>query len=215
MRDAGFAVHSNEPLEKGMQLADSRRSTGHTLLDMGADEFTQGHPHPMVDSSQRAERILAEADDPQVAALLLDVILGYSAAADPAGDLAPAIRKAKQGAEHRGGHLIVAASICGTPDDPQGLEVQTNRLKDAGAIVFATGFSAAQFASAVVAGEDYTMDPEMHVDELLRGKIEVVNIGVEDFADTLRDQGIQVVHVRWSPPAGGDPEMMKILEKLL
>ncbi|MCH8206411.1 MAG: hypothetical protein IH956_05345, partial [Chloroflexi bacterium] len=56
MRDAGFAVLSNEPLEKGMQLADSRRSTGHTLLDMGADEFTQGQPHPMVDSSQRAER---------------------------------------------------------------------------------------------------------------------------------------------------------------
>ena len=154
MRDAGFAVHSNEPLDKRMQLADSRHSTGHTLLDMGADEFTQGHPHPMVDSSQRAERILAEAGDPQVAVLLLDVILGYSAAADPAGDLAPAIWGAKQLAEGRGGHLIVAASICGTPDDPQGLEIQTLGVKDAGAIVFATSFGAAQFASAVAPQED-------------------------------------------------------------
>lgn len=149
MLDAGFSVLSNEPLEKGMQLADSRRSTGHTLLDLGADEFTQGHPHPMVDSSQRAERILAEADDPSVAVLLLDVILGYSAVADPAGDLAPAIRQAKKIAQLRGGHLIVAASICGTSDDPQGLDVQTRRLEDAGAIVFDTGFSAARFAIAV------------------------------------------------------------------
>lgn len=59
------------------------------------------------------------------------------------------------------------------------------------------------------------MDPETPVDELLRGKMEVVNIGVEDFAQTLQDQGVQVIHVRWSPPAGGDPEIMKILEKLL
>ena len=150
MRESGLTVHSNEPLEKGMELPDSHRSTGHTLVDMGADEFTRGYPHPMVDSSQRAQRILAEANDPQVAVLLLDFILGYSAAADPAGDLATAIQQAKRLAEERGGHLTVAASICGTDEDPQGLEVQTKRLRDAGAVVFSTGFKAARFASAIV-----------------------------------------------------------------
>ena len=59
------------------------------------------------------------------------------------------------------------------------------------------------------------MDPKTALDELLRGEIEVVNIGVEDFADTLQEQGVQVIHVRWSPPAGGDREMIRILEKLL
>ena len=154
MRDAGLTVYSNEPLGKGMELLDPRRSTGHMLVDMGADEFTRGYPHPMVDSSQRAERILAEAKDPQVAVLLLDFILGYSAAPDPAGDLAAVIRQAKRLAEQRGDHLTVAASICGTLDDPQGLEVQTKRLQDAGAVVCSTGFKAAQFASAVVSGRD-------------------------------------------------------------
>ena len=154
IRDAGLTVRSNEPLEKGMELEDSRRSTGHALVDMGADEFTRGYPHPMVDSSQRAERIMAEANDRQVAVLLLDIILGYSASADPAGELAPAIRQAKRLAEQRGGHLTVVASICGSPGDPQGLEIQTQRLTDAGAIVFFTGFKAAQFATAVVSGLD-------------------------------------------------------------
>ena len=154
IREAGLTVRSNEPLEKGMKLEDSRRSTGHALVDMGADEFTRGYPHPMVDSSQRAERIIAEANDRQVAVLLLDIILGYSASADPAGELAPAIRQAKRLAEQRGGHLTVAASICGSPGDPQGLETQTERLRDAGAIVFSTGLKAAQFATAVVSGRD-------------------------------------------------------------
>ena len=58
-------------------------------------------------------------------------------------------------------------------------------------------------------------EPITPVNELLQRKIEVVNIGVEDFAETLQDQGVRVVHVSWSPPAGGDPEMMQILEKLL
>ena len=43
----------------------------------------------------------------------------------------------------------------------------------------------------------------------------VVNIGVEDFAETLQAQGVQVQHVDWAPPAGGDPELMAILDKLL
>ena len=59
------------------------------------------------------------------------------------------------------------------------------------------------------------MEPETPVVELFRRKIEVVNIGVEEFAETLQEQGVQVIHVWWSPPAGGNLEMMKILEKLI
>ena len=51
--------------------------------------------------------------------------------------------------------------------------------------------------------------------ELLETPVVAVNIGVEDFAEELQAQGVQVVHVSWSPPAGGDAELLAILEKLL
>jgi hypothetical protein len=44
--------------------------------------------------------------------------------------------------------------------------------------------------------------------------LKVVNIGVSTFADDLRSQGVEVVSVDWRPPAGGDVEMLRLLEKL-
>jgi hypothetical protein len=49
---------------------------------------------------------------------------------------------------------------------------------------------------------------------ILTEKLKVVNIGISTFADDLRSQGVDVVHVDWKPPAGGDVEMLKLLEKL-
>ena len=43
----------------------------------------------------------------------------------------------------------------------------------------------------------------------------VINIGVRKFAETLIDQEVEAVHIDWSPPAGGDEEMMDILDGLL
>jgi hypothetical protein len=51
--------------------------------------------------------------------------------------------------------------------------------------------------------------------ELLDKGPVAVNIGVEDFADSLRIQGTEVIQVDWSPPAGGDREMMELLDQLL
>lgn len=49
---------------------------------------------------------------------------------------------------------------------------------------------------------------------LLTGDVKVVNVGLEGFVNDLRDCDIEVVHVDWSPPAGGDPEMAALLAKL-
>lgn len=49
---------------------------------------------------------------------------------------------------------------------------------------------------------------------ILTEKLKVVNIGIETFADDLRSQNVEVVHVDWKPPAGGDIEMLRILAKL-
>lgn len=43
----------------------------------------------------------------------------------------------------------------------------------------------------------------------------VINVGLKDFAKNLELQGAEVVQVDWVPPAGGDQEMMDLLEKLL
>ena len=59
------------------------------------------------------------------------------------------------------------------------------------------------------------MDADKPVADLLNTPLTVINIGVEDFAENLQAQAVPVIHVSWTPPAGGDPEMSAILEKLL
>jgi len=49
---------------------------------------------------------------------------------------------------------------------------------------------------------------------ILRQKLRVVNVGVEIFADDLASQHVEVVRVDWQPPAGGDEELLKLLDKL-
>ena len=49
---------------------------------------------------------------------------------------------------------------------------------------------------------------------ILNERLKVVNIGVSTFAEDLKSQGVEVVHVDWRPPAGGDAEMLRLLEKL-
>lgn len=53
------------------------------------------------------------------------------------------------------------------------------------------------------------------LDDLLKNGPIAINIGIYDFAESLQIQGIEVIHVNWAPPAGGDPEMMELLDKLL
>ena len=55
-----------------------------------------------------------------MAAIVLDVVLGYGANADPAGELAPAVREARAVAARDGRELVVLGFVCGTDDDPQG-----------------------------------------------------------------------------------------------
>jgi len=49
---------------------------------------------------------------------------------------------------------------------------------------------------------------------ILTEKLKVVNIGISTFAEDLRSQNVEVVHVDWKPPAGGDIKMLRLLQKL-
>ncbi len=43
----------------------------------------------------------------------------------------------------------------------------------------------------------------------------IVNIGIRPFFDALKDAGVEVYQVDWSIPAGGDQEMLRVLDLLL
>jgi FdrA protein len=107
------------------------------LVDLGADEYTLGRPHPMIDNTLRLEHLAAAAADPSCGVLLLDVVLGHAADPDPAGTLAPAIATCG---------LPVVVALIGTVGDPQGLERQAEALRDAGATVFLSNAEAARHA---------------------------------------------------------------------
>jgi FdrA protein len=117
---------------------------------MGDETYTLGRPHPMIDGTIRKQRILSESRDPSVAILLLDFILGYNASMDPVGELLDAIIEAKQLAQRQGGELTIVASICGTKEDPQELDLQEKLLHEVGVIVFKSNARAALFCSELL-----------------------------------------------------------------
>jgi FdrA protein len=147
---AGEPVWSNAPLDPQFKLPDSNRSKRHTVVDLGEEEFTIGRPHPMIDNTLRVRRLLHEARDPRVAAIVLDVVIGYGAHPDPASELGPAIAQAKQIAAQKKRELFIIASVTGTEEDPQKLSRQVNTLEKSGAMVLGSNAAAALFARALV-----------------------------------------------------------------
>ena len=53
------------------------------------------------------------------------------------------------------------------------------------------------------------------IDELLQKPVVVINLGLKKFAESLEEQQVEVVQVDWVPPAGGDKEMVDLLDQLL
>jgi FdrA protein len=227
-------LYSNLTVEGAAELADPGTSREHTVLDLGADEFTVGRPHPMIDNELRVRRLREEIDDPDVGFIMLDVVLGYAAHPDPASELAPVL------AEARRPDLAVVAIVVGTDEDPQEIQTQIELLEDAGAIVHRDvedavshaldllgarpepaaqasrpDSSASRDLSAAVpastapapAGTPVALDD-------LGPPTAAINVGLERFAESLAAQDVEATQVDWRPPAGGDERLLEILEKL-
>ena len=56
---------------------------------------------------------------------------------------------------------------------------------------------------------------ETLISKLLSGPVIAVNLGLKSFGASLVQQGVEVVQVDWTPPAGGDQEMIDLLDELL
>ena len=150
LREAVRPVFNNTSMPPA--LDDIWKSQEHAVVDLGDARLTRGRPHPMIDPRLRAERILEEAADPEVAVILLDVVLGYGAHDDPAGALAPVIREARQTAERAGRSISFVASVCGTSGDPQNAPTQERGLEDAGVILGRSNAEAARIALELARG---------------------------------------------------------------
>ena len=53
------------------------------------------------------------------------------------------------------------------------------------------------------------------VDELLHKPLVVICLGLNQFAENLEEQEVEVIQVNWVPPAGGDKSMADLLDQLL
>ena len=136
---AGLDVDSN--------LAPAARAgpdAPHTVIDLGADEYTAGRPHPMIDPALRTAKLHEALADPEVAVVLLDVVLGLGAHPDPARPVRDAVLDVD------GEGPVVVASVCGTGDDPQDHGRQVAMLGAAGVAVTPSNADAAALAAAVL-----------------------------------------------------------------
>ncbi len=143
LNETGINVYSNAGVSKEFKLKDSFTSVKNTLVDMGEDEFTQGRPHPMIDLNLRNKRMLRESKDDRVAVILFDLVLGYGANPNPAGDMAETLQKIS-------GKKVMVASVCGTAQDPQNFSKQVRILKQNGVIVLPTNAQATKFTARII-----------------------------------------------------------------
>lgn len=221
------ALNLDTPPEKaeGFML----KHGGHIVVDLGDDVYTQGKPHPMIDPAKRIECMKEAIDDSSTGVILFDIMLGYGSHEDMAGALLPTINELKQKAENEGRKLFFIATVCGTRHDYQGYDEAVNKLKNAGVIVCETNKLASQMAIRAI-GLDFS-EPEKEIrakqavdvqitpasDKLLKmlsEKPRIINIGLKSFAEVADEFGCQVVQFDWTPPAGGNVEMIKTLDFL-
>jgi FdrA protein len=211
-------VWANAPLNKADRIPNSLVSQEHTIIDLGEDEFTVGRLHPMMDNELRIRRLHQEAADPETAVILLDVVIGYGSHPNPAGELAPAIAKAKATAAAAGRYLEVIAVITGTDEDPQNFNSQIEQLRSAGAWVDASNEAMVRYAGRLLRAlnpQSPVPSPQLPVDlATLQRPLSAINVGLESFAENLIVQGVPTIQVDWRPPAGGNEKLMMILERM-
>ena len=223
-------ISSNIPLAGAELVSGTAYSADkHTVLDFGADEMTQGRAHPMIDPSLRLQAI--RDLDPGSGVLLLDLVLGHGAHADPADDLASAIAEAKSAASAEGRVLPVVVSLIGTSSDPQDFSAAIHALVAAGAEVFLSNAEASRRALAhlgykaqVTTVAESSMPSERIPAALsshsaqasgLSGLLEtppsVVSVGLSLFAEELRAQAVPVTEVPWKPAIGNPSSLYRVM----
>ena len=205
------------------------KTDGHIVVDLGDDVYTQGKPHPMIDPAKRIECMQDAIDDASTGVILLDIMLGYGSHEDMAGALLPSIVELRDKAKAEGRKLFFVATVCGTRRDFQSYDEAVSKLKEAGVIVCENNKLAVHTAIRAI-GLDFE-EPAKEIRKKTVAKIEktevsekliqllsqrpkVINIGLKSFAEVVESFGCDVVQYDWMPPAGGNVELIKVLNFL-
>lgn len=121
LRNAGLIASSNAAIPGVARILDDDK---HTLIDLGADEYTQDKPHPMIEPAVRDNALYEAMTDARTRVVVLDVVIGFGAHSNPAGHLIDNLPA------HPRPPLV--ASVTGTEADPQVRSRQMQLLSDAG-----------------------------------------------------------------------------------
>ncbi|MEA2933639.1 MAG: FdrA protein, partial [Variibacter sp.] len=135
----GRKVRSNAPVPGALESASTEDAD--LLIDLGADEYTRGRPHPMIDPAARLDQLARALDRREAAVILLDLVIGYGAHPSPTDGIAELVRRSRE--------VRVVASVTGTEDDPQVRSRQVKILEDAGVTVATSNAEAAGIAAAL------------------------------------------------------------------
>ena len=138
-------LYFNMKTRFAMTLEDHLKSQEHSLVDLGAEEFTADAPHPVFDPELRLKRFRQEAEDPEVAVILLDFITAPGVHEDP---ISPFAKACAQAIKARNGALTIIASICGSANDPQDIVKCGKELIDAGVILTGSNYQSTVLAGA-------------------------------------------------------------------
>jgi FdrA protein len=140
----GRSVTSNAAIP-GVAGLDAPDAAGRDrIIDFGADEYTKGRPHPMIDPSVRDDALRTAVVNSDLAVILLDLVIGYGAHADPAAHLAGIVSGRADDAP------VIVASVTGTELDPQVRSTQLRKLEEAGIIVAPSNAQACELALDIV-----------------------------------------------------------------
>lgn len=139
------SVQSN--LSKANKVNNIYNIQGHTTIDFGEDEFTNGRPHPMIDPSLRHEIFEAMLKNKETSVIVMDMVLGYGSNLNPHKVFVDTLRKFNTSGM---GYVSVIVNICGTEDDPQDYKGIYEELTNAGVIVMESNFAAIELGCKIV-----------------------------------------------------------------
>ncbi|MGM9874032.1 MAG: FdrA family protein [Bacilli bacterium] len=142
-----ITLYSNISSKYTIKLDDKDVSKENTILDMGAEDFTEKLPHPVFEPNLRLKRLEKELLDDEVALITLDFITGPGVHEDPVTSFIELIKKHRQ--ENKN-YVSFIVNICGSIEDPQNILKIKEELKNAGVIVSFSNNETARIAGKIL-----------------------------------------------------------------
>lgn len=189
----------------------------HLVIDLGDDAYTKGRPHPMIDPTARVDVMRQIIEKEDTAIVLLDFVIGYGGHENVSSVFAEEIMQIRAALDQQNRKVIFIGSVTGSDEDPINYETQVNTLKSAGVYILPSNAQAVYFALKVLSEMEHSATEEASKPAVKSKALEtpkVINVGLRHFAPPIQEHGGEVVQFTWSPVAGGNQKLAKLVEEL-